>query len=169
MVFNAVKFCGKFCRIQVEGGGKCFRDAGEFYEHLGAFASERRHADGVPKFGGQPRVRIARNGDVVNIGRREAGFLQTIADGRSGKSRGVFDAIEALFFDGGNEAAVADDSGGSVAMIGVDAKNVHARDEQLVYMKAGEGAACISPGIASASNLTIVVFFATPVITLNEG
>src|SRR5271154_1533741 len=134
VVFNAVKFCGKFCRIQVERGGERFRDAREFYKYLGALASERGHAHGVPKFGGQPRVGIARHGDVVNIGRRETGFLQTIADGSGGKSGGVFDAIEAFFFDGGDEAAVADDGGGSVAMIGIDAKNVHL-DEELVYMK----------------------------------
>jgi len=51
--------------------------------------------------------------------------LQAIADGRRRKTSRVFDAVETLFLDGGNQAAIADDCGGSVPVIGVDAKNVH--------------------------------------------
>src|SRR5271170_3705951 len=125
VVFNAVKLCREFCRLEIECGGKRLRDASEFYENLGTLASERGHADGVPKLGGQPRVGIAGHGDVMNIGRRETGFLQTIADGSGRESRGVFDTIEAFLFDGGDKAAVADDGGRSVTVIGVDAKNIH--------------------------------------------
>ncbi len=42
-----------------------------------------------------------------------------------GKTGGVFYAIEALFFDGGDELAVADNRSGSVAVVGIDSQNVH--------------------------------------------
>ncbi len=51
--------------------------------------------------------------------------LQAITDGRRRKTRGVFHAIEALFFDRGNQLTVANNRGRSIAVVGIDSKNVH--------------------------------------------
>jgi len=37
----------------------------------------------------------------------------------------VLDAAEALFFEGRDEVAVVEEDGGHVAVVGVDAKDVH--------------------------------------------
>ena len=39
---------------------------------------------------------------MIDVGESETGFLQAIANGEGGKTGGVFDAIETLFFDGGD-------------------------------------------------------------------
>ena len=64
---------------------------------------------------------------VVQQGQVDTGFLQAITDRRRGKARGVFHAIEALFFDGGNQLAVANEGGRSVAVVRIDPENVHLR------------------------------------------
>src|SRR5580700_6233934 len=125
MVLDAMKFGGEFCGIEIAGGGQSLGNAGEFHEDFGALPSEAGHAQGVPKLGGQTRVRIARNGDVMNFRGSQPGFREAIADGGGGKPSSVFHAIEAFFFDGGDKFSVADDSRRGIAVIGVDAKNVH--------------------------------------------
>ena len=102
MVLDAMIFGGEFCGIAIEGGGQGLGNAGEFHEDFGAFTSEAGHAQGIPKLGRQTRVGIARNGDVMNFRRSQPGFRKAIADGGGRKSRSVFHAIEAFFFDGGD-------------------------------------------------------------------
>ena len=84
-----------------------------------------RHAHGVAEFRAEARPRIARHGDVIHFRQFCARRVQAKLDSARRKSRGVFHAVQALFFDGGNEAAVDDDRRGSVRVIRVDPKNDH--------------------------------------------
>src|SRR5277367_273132 len=131
MMLNAMKFCEQFRWIDVKSARESLRNTGELGQHFGPLTRERRHADGIPKFGAQPRVGIARHSDVMNLRRRQAGLFEAIANRSRRKSGCVLHAIEALFFDSGNELAVANDSCRSVAVIGVYAKNVHRRMKQF--------------------------------------
>ena len=51
--------------------------------------------------------------------------VETVTDRLFRETGAMFDAIEAFFFDGGDQSAVFDDGRCSVAVIGVDAENVH--------------------------------------------
>jgi hypothetical protein len=44
---------------------------------------------------------------VIDVLRGEACSLEAISDRRYGKSRGIFDSVESLFFDSRYELAVA--------------------------------------------------------------
>ena len=127
VMFDAMKFRFDFLRVDIERGRQSFGNAGERDQDLGALPREGRHAQGIKQFGEQARVRIARNGDVIDVGEREAGFLEAVANGLRGKTGGVFYAIEAFFFDGGDELAVANERGGSVAVVSIDSQNIHER------------------------------------------
>ena len=139
VMLDAMKFRFEFARVDVERGGQSFGNAGERGQDFGALPCERGHAQGIKQFGEQARVGIARNGDVIDVGESEAGFLEAVANGLHGKTGGVFYAIEALFFDGGDQLAVADDRGGSVAVVGIDSQNVHER--RSVYPSSADHAA----------------------------
>lgn len=51
--------------------------------------------------------------------------VETVANRLLGKTGAVFDAIKAFFFDRGDQSAVFDDCRRSIAVIRVDAENVH--------------------------------------------
>jgi hypothetical protein len=93
--------------IDFESSGQRFGNSRELDDDLGALPGERWHAHGVEQLCGQASVGIAWYGDVIDVGKGQAGFFQTITNGFGGKSGSVLDAIEALFFDGGDELAVA--------------------------------------------------------------
>ena len=131
-MLDAMKSGFEFARVGVERGGESLGDAGERGEDFGALAGERGHAQGIKQFGEKTRVGISRDGDMIDVGESEACFLEAVANGLHGKTSGVFYAIETLFFDGGDELAVADNRSGSVAVVGIDSQNVH-----RVIMKRG--------------------------------
>ncbi len=69
--------------------------------------------------------RIARDTDVVYVLELYAGGVETVTKRMFRETGAMLDAIEAFFFDGGDQSAVFDDGRCSVAVIGVDAENVH--------------------------------------------
>ena len=68
---------------------------------------------------------VARNAQMFNFFNRDTGRAQTILDRLLGKSGAVLDAIEALFFSGGDKRAVFDERGCRITVICIDAKDVH--------------------------------------------
>jgi len=125
MVLDAVELCGKLFGIGIKGGRQRLRNTREFRENLDAFPRERRHAQRVKKFCAQPRVRVSRHGNVIDVREREARFLQAITNRLRGKSRRVLHAVEAFFLDCGDEPAVADDRRRSVPVVRIDPKYIH--------------------------------------------
>ncbi len=69
--------------------------------------------------------RIARDTDVVHIFEPHAGCVQAVTNRLLGKTGAMFDSIEALLFDRGDQSAVFDDCRRSIAVIRVDSENVH--------------------------------------------
>ena len=125
VVLDAVKFRGKFCGIDIERRGERFRNSHELGHHLGALASETRHPQWRTEAWCPGAPRDCAGWRCGDFGKRDARCVQAIADRRRGKSRRVFHAVKAFFFDGGDQAAIADDRRGGVAVIGVDSKDVH--------------------------------------------
>jgi hypothetical protein len=68
---------------------------------------------------------IPRHGEAIDVFRLQAAHLETRTNGLQGKPRPVFDASKTLFFNGGDEHTVAHQSRRDVAVIGVDAQDVH--------------------------------------------
>ncbi len=62
---------------------------------------------------------------MIQFGRRYIGLLEAPLDRLSRESGPVFDAIEAFFFNGGDQLSVNDQSRGRIAMKGVDTENIH--------------------------------------------
>ena len=62
---------------------------------------------------------------MVNVFEPDIGFFQTVTNRLLGKARAMFDAIETLLFDRGDQSAVFDDCRRSIAVIRVDSENVH--------------------------------------------
>src|SRR6185369_3696514 len=62
---------------------------------------------------------------MVYFVERQPRFLQAIANRQSGKSGSVFDAVESLLLDRGNQLAVAHDRRRSVAVIRIDSEDIH--------------------------------------------
>lgn len=128
MMFDVVKLGAQVSLWQVE-------DAGEFIfqishsrgvcEPVLGLAKDAQARRRIQNLFVQVRGRIARNADVVHVFEPHAGRFQTISDRLLGKARAVLDAIEAFFFDCGDQSAVFDDCRRSIAVIRVDAENVH--------------------------------------------
>src|SRR5579863_10463590 len=62
--------------------------------------------------------------DRVELGCRNAGFLQTIIDGVLGKAPVVLDAAKALLLGGGDDPSVADQRSGAVMVVRRNAEDV---------------------------------------------
>jgi hypothetical protein len=62
---------------------------------------------------------------MIDVRESQAGFLEAEANGLHGKAGGIFNAIETLFFHGGNQLAITDYRGGSVAVVSINSENVH--------------------------------------------
>ena len=71
------------------------------------------------------RLGIARDGERIDVTRLGAGHRQARADRLARKAGVVLDAAESLFLDGRHELAVAQDGGGDVAVVRVDAEDEH--------------------------------------------
>ena len=70
-------------------------------------------------------LRVSVDGDVIDIAERESGVGKAPFHRLSGQTRPVLDAAEAFLFSGGDELAVFDESGGGVAMVGVETEDDH--------------------------------------------
>ena len=68
---------------------------------------------------------VAPDGDMVDVGQLEAGIIETEADRLDRKAGPMLYAADPLFFDGSNQPAVGHQAGGRVAVVGVDAEDVH--------------------------------------------
>ena len=73
----------------------------------------------------QVRRRIARDADMVHVLEPHARFSQTVTNRLLGETGAMLDAIETLFFRRGDQSAVFDDCRCSIAVIRVDAEDVH--------------------------------------------
>ena len=62
---------------------------------------------------------------MVHVFESHARGFQTVTDRLLGETGAMFDAIEALLFDRGDQSAVLDDCRRSIAVIRVDSENVH--------------------------------------------
>ena len=71
------------------------------------------------------RRRITRDADVFDVFNGNAGSLQAVTDGLSGKAGAVLLAIEALLFNGGNKLAVSNQRRRRVTVKCVDAEDDH--------------------------------------------
>lgn len=68
---------------------------------------------------------VAADANVGQLLRANSCFGQDKTDRLHRKASLVFDAAKALFFNGGDQLAVANQTGGRAAVVGVDAQNVH--------------------------------------------
>ena len=71
------------------------------------------------------RSRVTRNAQMLDFANLDSRRTQAILDRLRWKSGAVLDAIEALFFDRGDELAVLDERGGRITVICIDAEDVH--------------------------------------------
>ena len=65
------------------------------------------------------------DGDVLDIGERDARFPQTIGDRLRREAGPMLDATKSLLFRRRNERAVANERGGGIAVEGVETENDH--------------------------------------------
>lgn len=69
--------------------------------------------------------------DVLDVADPDARLLKTVADGPCGKSCPMLDAAKSLLFGCGNKLTVDKEGGAGVAVIRVEAENIHVRDSRL--------------------------------------
>src|SRR5947208_1940319 len=124
-MLDAVKLRANRLRIDTKCVCQHLADACELRQHFCALASEAWHAQSVEELRAEPRPGVARNGHVVYFSKRQSGSFKAVANSRCGKSCCVFHTIEALFLDSGDQLTIAHDGCRRVAVIRVDAQNVH--------------------------------------------
>ena len=73
------------------------------------------------------RPRVPGDRDVVDLGRRDPGHVETAPDRLGRESRPVLDAAEPLLLDRRHELPVPQQHGGGVSVVGVDAEDDHPR------------------------------------------
>src|SRR5215470_35382 len=127
VVLDVMELAGDAFRSDIEGSGKVFADAREACQRAGAIDRETRHANRVAKLGEHSRTGIARNGDVIDFCELYTRAIEAKLDRARRKPGSVFHAIQPLFFDGGDQAAVDNDSRGCIRVIRVDPKNYHVK------------------------------------------
>ena len=125
VMFDAMKLRTDLFGRSFKGGGEIFVNSGEALHHTRAIEREFGHAHRETQLGTEARPGIARDGDVVHFGKFYAGLVQAILNRAHGKTRCVFHAVQALLFDGREQAAVRDDRGRGIGVIRVDAQNDH--------------------------------------------
>ena len=73
----------------------------------------------------QVRLRVAVDGDVVDITQADPAFRQAVADGLRGKASPMLDPSKSFLLSGGDNFAIIDEAGGSVAVVGVEPEDQH--------------------------------------------
>ena len=81
----------------------------------------------------QVRAGVARHGERVDVGGGQTGHLQADGDRLVGEPRDMLDAPEPLFFDRRDELSVADERGGYVAVVRVEAEDVHQVSDAMQF------------------------------------
>ena len=69
--------------------------------------------------------RVAGDTDVVKVGERDTSRLQTVSDGLRRKTGGVFEAIETLFFNSGDQSTIFSDGRRSISVISIYTEYIH--------------------------------------------
>src|SRR6266478_9646917 len=103
VMLDAMKFCRDLFGIGVKGRSQGLRNTDEFRKHFDTSPRERGHAQSVKKFRAQPRVRISRHGNMIDVRECESCFLQAVTNGLRRESRGVLHPVEAFFLNCGDQ------------------------------------------------------------------
>jgi hypothetical protein len=80
-------------------------------------------ADRPHELAAEVRARVARDRDVVDVLRLQAGVVEAPAGGESREPGAVLDAVEPLFLGGGDELTIHDEGRGGVAVVRVEAED----------------------------------------------
>ena len=96
-------------------------------------------------------ARIARHGKHVDIRRREAAHLQAGGDRVVRKTRHVLDAAEPLLFNRRDKLSVADQRRRHVAVIRVEAENVHGVSDTMAFDTAPDAVVFAASGNRACS------------------
>src|SRR5216683_3414980 len=108
VMLDAMKLCLDLLGIGIKGRGQGLRNTRELREHFDTFPRERGHAQSVKKFRAQPRVRISRHGDMIDVRECEPCFLQAVTNGLRRESRGVLHPVKAFYLYSRYKQTVAD-------------------------------------------------------------
>jgi len=118
----------RFQRLDAEGLPQLFLEADDL-RAIGETLTNGadRRALGQDEFRAleEPRVRIAVDGDVVDVVQIDARFIEAVADGDRWEAGPVFDAAEAFFLGCRDEFPVHDDGRRGVGVMGVDSEDDH--------------------------------------------
>ena len=120
VVLDAVKLRANAFRGDPERAGDVLAHSGETLHHAQTVQRKSRHAGSEAQLGAKPRPRVARNGDVVDLGKLCARSVQAELHGARRQARRVFHAIEPLFLHGRNQPPVNDNRRRGVGVICVD-------------------------------------------------
>ena len=77
----------------------------------------------------QVRRGITRDPHVINLFNADSRRAQAILDRSRGEPGAVLDAIEALFFNRGDQFTIANERRRRIAVISVDSENYHLADD----------------------------------------
>ena len=108
-------------------------------------------AEGEGDAARQLGARVARDGDVVEVLRLQVGGVEAVLHRTDGKGGVVLDACEALLFGRSDDVAVDDDGRGGVAVVRVDAEDVHGLGRIPLLIRV-----CSEPAGPSATAVTIL-------------
>ena len=86
------------------------------------------------------RLGVAADGDVGHLRAVDPGHVEAPLDRLRREASVVLDAREPLLFEGGHNRAVAEEDGGDVAVVGVDAEDVHGARESVEELSRRRGA-----------------------------
>jgi hypothetical protein len=105
--------------------GRKTRDARAVSRSIPEKIDPRPLPNGIERLPPQVSPWIPRNREMVDVLRPQAADLETGADRLPGKARPVFYSSKTFLFNCGNELSAAQKRRGNIAMVGVDAQNVH--------------------------------------------
>ncbi len=109
--------------LHPEGLGELAAHAGGVLESLLQEAEARRVAERAEELLPRVRLRVGADGDVVDVGDREAGVRETPSGCLRRKPRAVLDSVEALLLGRRDELALHDERRGGVAVVGVESED----------------------------------------------
>ncbi len=110
---------------QVAGDVGAIAALAQAIQHIGRADARGQHVGELAPAVGAI-VAVDRN--VLDVGQRDAGFGQAVADRFAGEAAPMLDAAETLFLDGGDQGAILHQAGGGVGVVGVQPKDVSHQD-----------------------------------------
>src|SRR3977135_3182814 len=125
MMFDAMELRSNLVGRDVKGLRQGFRNADKSSQHLGPLAGEARHLQCIHELCSEARPGIARDGNVVDLGKSDAGGVQAVTDRRGRKTGGVLHAVKTFFLHCGDQTAVGNEGRRGISVIRVDPKYVH--------------------------------------------